>query len=103
MLSRGKVENQNFATSEDARKGDFERGENSKTKSNSETRSSCLLRPSSKLISSKPFMKYIGKATTNSNLRFIKNYVTADPSPSPLLHQFRVKDKSKWVSDKNFN
>ena len=28
----------------------------------------------------------------------IENYVTRDPSPSPMLHNFRTFDKKKWIA-----
>eukprot|EP00347_Sterkiella_histriomuscorum_P002132 403369345 len=48
------------------------------------------------------FLASFGKATTNSDKYFIKNYVTADPSPPPMLHQFRGDKKDEWVGNGNF-
>lgn len=45
------------------------------------------------------FKVSFGKATTNSERSFIKNYVTATPSNPPMLHQFRTtQKKDTWVS-----
>lgn len=39
-----------------------------------------------------------GKATTNADKNFIKNYVTATPSEPPMLHKFRTEArKEEWV------
>ena len=42
------------------------------------------------------FKTYFGKAST-SQVNYIQNYVTRDPSEPPLLHKFRDKNKDKWI------
>ena len=39
-----------------------------------------------KWVSNKDFLKNFGKASAKDTDNFIPNYVTRDPSPSPLLH-----------------
>ena len=48
-------------------------------------------------LNGKDFKTSFGKRSTNNDMKFIKNYVTADPSPPPLLHKFREEDKNMWV------
>lgn len=49
------------------------------------------------LVQGKDFRASFGKATTNSERNFIKNYVTADPSPPPVLHKFRDEKRDEWI------
>lgn len=44
------------------------------------------------------FKVSFGKATTNNEKKFVKNYVTATPSNPPMLHKFRQEEKEGWVS-----
>ena len=40
-----------------------------------------------------------GRAVTNDPRSFIRNYVTADPSQSPLMHKFRDESKEQWMGE----
>jgi hypothetical protein len=50
-----------------------------------------------KIIADKDFRANFGKATTDNENNFIKNYVSADPSEPPMLHKFRVEKREEWV------
>ena len=44
-------------------------------------------------VAGKDFKTLFGKATTENEKNYIKNYVTADPSDPPMLHKFREENK----------
>lgn len=53
-------------------------------------------------INKKGFNQFVGKSYILKNSNTIENYVNRDPSESPLVYNFRVNQKSKWVGKKNF-
>ncbi len=50
-----------------------------------------------KRIGKDNFKSYFGNSITNNSKNFIKNYVSADPSPPPLLHKFREESKDTFL------
>jgi hypothetical protein len=55
-------------------------------------------------VNKKNFNVFVGKASSvsYSNLNEIKNYVRKTPSLPPVLYQFRVRNKNKWIGKKDF-
>ena len=57
-----------------------------------------------KWIVKKNFDVFVGKASSlhNYNINEIKNYVQRTPSLPPILYNFRLKEKYKWISKADF-
>ena len=57
-----------------------------------------------KWVNKENFNVFVGKASSvsNSSLNEIKNYVRKTPSLPPVLYQFRVRNKKKWISNRDF-
>lgn len=48
------------------------------------------------------FCPFTGKLSSQKYFKYIKNYVSQDPSEPPVIYKFREIHKEKWMGNKGF-
>ena len=62
-----------------------------------------MMESKTKWIAKKDFKSCVNKADLGKeDKRYIKNYVSRDPSEPPALHKFRETYRGKWLSGEDF-